>query len=178
VICPKKRRKQKMKYFIGFLVGVFFVISCTQYPISAVAQDKISEVDFKDMECMAKAIYFESKDEPLVGQLAVGLVVKNRSTSDMFPKDICSVVYQGKHDSKGKPLTNQCQFSWYCDGKPEKILDTAKWERALFLAKVILMDRIFDFTDGALFFHNASVTPKWGMKRIGSIGNHIFYKKT
>jgi spore germination cell wall hydrolase CwlJ-like protein len=96
----------------------------------------------------------------------------------MFPKDICSVVYQGKHDSKGKPLTNQCQFSWYCDGRPEKILDTAKWERALFLAKVILMDRIFDFTDGALFFHNASVTPKWGMKRIGSIGNHIFYKKT
>ena len=167
-----------MKYFIGFLVGVFFVISCTKSPVSVKAEENIVEINIKHMECMAKAIYFESRNEPLVGQLAVGLVVKNRAESNLFPKDICSVVYEGPHDSKGKPIHNRCQFSWYCDGRPEKILDIAKWNHSLFLAKAILMDRIFDFTDGALFFHNVSVAPNWKLKKIGSIGNHIFYKKT
>ena len=166
-----------MKYFIGFLVGVFFVISCTKSPVSVRAEENFVEVNTQHIECMAKAIYFESRNEPLVGQLAVGLVVKNRAESDIFPKDICSVVYEGPHDSKGKPIHNRCQFSWYCDGRPEKILDIAKWERALFLAKTILMGKIFDFTDGALFFHNVSVAPNWKLKKIGSIGNHIFYKK-
>ena len=166
-----------MKYFIGFLVGVFFVISCTKSPVSVRAEENFVEVKTQQMECIAKAIYFESRNEPLVGQLAVGLVVKNRAESDIFPKDICSVVYEGPHDSKGKPIHNRCQFSWYCDGRPEKILDIAKWERALFLAKTILMGKIFDFTDGALFFHNVSVAPNWKLKKIGSIGNHIFYKK-
>jgi len=167
-----------MKYFIGFIVGVLFIISCTKSPVSVRAEENFVEVNTQHMECMAKAIYFESRNEPLVGQLAVGLVVKNRAESDIFPKDICSVVYEGPHDSKGKPIQNRCQFSWYCDGRPEKILDIAKWERALFLAKTILMGKIFDFTDGALFFHNVSVAPNWKLKKIGSIGNHIFYKKT
>jgi len=165
-----------MKYFIGFLLGVFLVISCTQSPMSVSAQETL-KVNYKHMVCMAKAIYFESRNEPLVGQLAVGLVVKNRSTSNIFPKDICSVVYEGPQDNKGKPILNRCQFSWYCDGQPEKILDKTKWDRALFLAKIILSDKIFDFTDGALFFHSISVNPQWKLKRIGSIGNHIFYKK-
>ena len=166
-----------MKYFIGFLVGVFFVISYTESPVSVRAEENVVEINIKHTECMAKAIYFESRNEPLVGQLAVGLVVKNRAESNLFPKDICSVVYEGPHDSKGKPIKNRCQFSWYCDGQPEKIIDIAKWERALFLAKAILMDRIFDFTDGALFFHSVSVTPNWKFKKVASIGNHIFYKK-
>ena len=166
-----------MKYFIGFLVGVFFVISYTESPVSVRAEENVVEINIKHIECMATAIYFESRNEPLVGQLAVGLVVKNRAESNLFPKDICSVVYEGPHDSKGKPIKNRCQFSWYCDGQPEKNIDKVAWERASFLAKATLMGRIFDFTDGALFFHSVSVTPNWKLKKIGIIGNHIFYKK-
>lgn len=164
-----------MKYFIRFLVGVFLVMSCIQSPMLVSAQESF-KVNYKHMVCMAKAIYFESRNEPLVGQLAVGLVVRNRSTSNVFPKDICSVVYEGPQDNKGKPILNRCQFSWYCDGLPERILDTSKWESALSLAKEILIGRIFDFTDGALYFHSVSVNPRWRLKKIGLIGNHIFYK--
>jgi len=160
-----------MKYFIAFLVGVVFAVSAVS------AQETFTEINSKHIECMAKAIYFESRNESLAGQLAVGLVVKNRSMSDIFPKDICSVVYEGVHDARGIPIVNQCQFSWYCDGLQKKKLDMVHWERALSLAKVILMGKIFDFTEGALFFHSISINPRWNLKRIGSIGNHIFYKR-
>ena len=160
-----------MKYFIAFLVGVVFAVSAVS------AQETFTEINSKHIECMAKAIYFESRNESLAGQLAVGLVVKNRSMSDVFPKDICSVVYEGVHDARGVPIINQCQFSWYCDGSQKKKLDMVHWERALSLAKVILMGKIFDFTEGALFFHSISINPRWNLKRIGSIGNHIFYKR-
>ena len=160
-----------MKYFIAFLVGVVFAVSAVS------AQETFTEINSKHIECMAKAIYFESRNESLAGQLAVGLVVKNRSMSDIFPKDICSVVYEGVHDARGIPIVNQCQFSWYCDGLQKRKLDMVQWESALFLAKVILMGKIFDFTEGALFFHSISINPRWNLKRIGSIGNHIFYKR-
>jgi spore germination cell wall hydrolase CwlJ-like protein len=127
---------------------------------------------------MAKNIYFEAGNQSLAGMLAVGLVVKNRIIDGRYANSVKGVVTQGKRDDKGNIISKQCQFSWYCDGRPEKILDIAKWERALFLAKTILMGKIFDFTDGALFFHNVSVAPNWKLKKIGSIGNHIFYKKT
>ena len=162
-----------MKYFIAFLVGVVFAVSA----LIASAQETFTEINSKHIECMAKAIYFESRNEPLAGQLAVGLVVKNRSMSDIFPKDICLVVYEGRHDARGIPIINQCQFSWYCDGLQKRKLDMVQWERALYLAKSILMGSVLDFTDGALFFHSISINPRWNLKRIGSIGNHIFYKR-
>ena len=39
----------------------------------------------REMECLAGAIYFESRGEPLAGQLAVGQVIVNRSESGVFP---------------------------------------------------------------------------------------------
>ena len=174
-----------MKYSIGFLAGILFVISFTLAspsliePTSSSIKEEISfAVDQKQIDCMAQAIYFESRGEPLVGQLAVGLVVKNRSDSDLFPNDICDVVYQGPRDSRGNPLRNRCQFSWYCDGIPEKISDTSKWEQSIFVSKLIMYDKIFDFTDGSLYFHSTSVSPNWKLKKTGLIGNHIFYKKS
>lgn len=165
-----------MKYSIGFLAGILLVISFT---LASPIEESVSKVlDEKHVDCMAQAIYFESRNEPLVGQLAVGLVVKNRSDNNLFPNDICDVVHQGPRDSKGVPLKNRCQFSWYCDGIPEKVLDISKWEKSIYISKLIMSDKIFDFTDGSLYFHNTSVSPNWKLKRIGLIGNHIFYKKS
>jgi len=48
----------------------------------------------REMECLAGAIYFESKGEPLEGQLAVAEVVINRAGSGRYPADICSVITQ------------------------------------------------------------------------------------
>ena len=48
-----------------------------------------------DIHCMAEAIYFESRGEPLLGQIAVGNVILNRVSSNRFPNTICKVVHQG-----------------------------------------------------------------------------------
>ena len=47
-----------------------------------------------EMRCLAGAVYFESRGEPLDGQLAVAQVIVNRSESRQFPSSYCGVVYQ------------------------------------------------------------------------------------
>jgi len=49
----------------------------------------------KAEKCLAQAIYFEARNEPARGQQAVAQVVLNRVFSPYYPKDVCSVVYQG-----------------------------------------------------------------------------------
>jgi len=47
-----------------------------------------------ELNCLAGAIYFESRNEPLDGQLAVGRVIVARAKSGRFPDSYCGVVYQ------------------------------------------------------------------------------------
>jgi len=75
----------------------------------------------RELRCLAEGMYFEARSEPLRGQLAVGRVIMNRVASDAYPDTICDVVYQNDH------MRNRCQFSFACDGKPDKI---AEYERA------------------------------------------------
>ena len=56
-----------------------------------------SQAEFEERErrCLATAIYFEARGEPVEGQIAVGQVIMNRVRSPQFPETICGVVYQG-----------------------------------------------------------------------------------
>ena len=65
--------------------------------------------------CLSANIYFEARSEKVDGQIAVAEVTLNRVRSDDYPDDVCSVVLQ--ENSEG------CQFSWWCDGKPDVIND-------------------------------------------------------
>lgn len=160
------------------LLLCFSVYSIATENKNIVIQNVVNnQINSRHVICMATAIYFESRNEPIVGQIAVGLVVKNRSEHTQFPKDICDVVFEGPHDNQGKPKLNRCQFSWYCDGRKHvKMQDDEARNRAISLAKLILSNKMFDFTDGAIFFHSTSVSPQWRFRKIGAIGNHIFYK--
>ena len=55
----------------------------------------VQMVNPEELECMTKNIYFEAKNQPLMGQLAVALVVMNRVGDKRFPNTICEVVQQG-----------------------------------------------------------------------------------
>ena len=57
-----------------------------------------SQAEFEERErrCLATAIYFEARGEPIRGQIAVGQVILNRVRSPQFPQTICGVVYQGQ----------------------------------------------------------------------------------
>ncbi|WP_235512824.1 cell wall hydrolase [Sphingomonas sp. Leaf17] len=117
------------------------------------------------LRCLAGAIYFESKGEPLAGQLAVAEVIINRAKSGRFADNICGVVKQ------------RGQFSFVRGGQMPSIDATrAAYRTALAVAKVAIADAWDSPAPKALFFHAARVRPSWGLTKIAAIGNHIFYR--
>ena len=121
----------------------------------------------REMECLAGAIYFESRGEPLAGQLAVGQVIVNRSESRLFPGDYCGVVFQ------------KSQFSFVRGGKMPSInRNSAAWTRAKAVAR-IAHEGLWDSKAGdALFFHARYVKPSWSRTKVAraTIDSHIFYR--
>ena len=132
--------------------------------------------------CLATAIYHEARGEPDEGQWAVADVILNRVASPRYPSSICGVVYQNA--DKGK---YRCQFSFACDGKPDaggigNRIVRESWVRAYVIAEAALKQQQADMRAEivpatALFYHTVSVSPNWAdkLKRVASIGSHIFY---
>ena len=141
-----------------------------------------TEFDFEEIKCLALNVYFEAGIEGYAGKLAVSNVVLNRVKSPSFPNNICGVVQQGKYHASGMPKRNQCQFSWWCDGKSDTPYQGAVWENSKVIAIDIysqhLSKTVLDITDGSMYYHADYVTPYWasGMKRVVQIDTHIFYK--
>jgi spore germination cell wall hydrolase CwlJ-like protein len=129
-----------------------------------------------EIVCIAMAIYFEARSEPLEGQVAVANTIMNRVHSPYFPDTPCEVVKQGRY-WMGSPLRNQCHFSYWCDGKPETITDEDAYTQALSIA--IHAERLYDVTEGSTYYHRDDVNPYWvdGLQTRRQIGRHIFYKE-
>lgn len=125
-----------------------------------------------EWQCLAEAIYYESRGEPLTGQIAVAEVILNRVQSRQYPNTICGVTRQGAGSGRA------CQFSYACDGAPERMASSGPRERAEKLARAMLDGYPRKVTDGALHFHATYVSPRWArqMTRTASIGNHLFYR--
>ena len=129
----------------------------------------------KEVKCLATAIYFEARGEPERGQIAVAQVVLNRLKNPAYPNTICAVVYQNKN------RRNACQFSFACDGIPDRITDRTAWDDSKKLATKILDDSREMFlpdVGAATHYHASYVRPRWAraMKKVDKIGRHIFYK--
>lgn len=132
-----------------------------------------AEFEERERHCLATAIYFEARGEPLKGQIAVSQVILNRVRSPKFPQTICGVVYQGQH-RKG------CQFSFTCDGHSDNPRDKGQWAHSQKLAKSFMAGEHWLPEVGySTFYHADYVRPRWSyrMNRIDKIGRHIFYKK-
>jgi spore germination cell wall hydrolase CwlJ-like protein len=126
------------------------------------------------LTCMAQAVYFEGRGEPLEGQIAIAEVIMNRVDSNKFPDTVCGVVAEDRG-----PAAYDCQFSFMCDGKPEEMVNTSAAALAAHVAYVVLTgDRNDDITNGALFFHTKSVNPHWAdvFTKVAVVGEHIFYR--
>lgn len=117
--------------------------------------------------CLAQAIYFEARGEPLAGQLAVARVIINRSESPQFPSDYCAVV------------TQRGQFSFVRGGRiPSAPEGSAAWARAVSIARIAHQDLWPSDADDALFFHASYVRPAWAGRKTAraTIDRHIFYR--
>ncbi|WP_341850080.1 cell wall hydrolase [Sphingomonas immobilis] len=128
----------------------------------AAHQDRTGQSD--ELTCLAGAIYFEAKGEPLSGQLAVGEVILNRTKSGRFPRSVCSVV------------TQPGQFAFVRGGQVPAIAPNSQYRTALAVARVALADAWDSPAPDALYFHARRVAPKWGRATVAAIGNHVFYR--
>ena len=119
------------------------------------------------LRCLAGAVYFESRGEPLDGQLAVAQVVINRAQDRRFPASYCGVVYQ------------RAQFSFVKGGQMPRIRKASNaWQRAKAIAR-IAHDELWQSKAGdAIYFHAHYVAPKWSRtkQRLAQIDTHIFYR--
>ena len=119
----------------------------------------------EEFDCLASAVYYESRGEPLDGQLAVAEVILNRVRSGRFRSTVCDVVKQPS------------QFSFVRRGViPSAPRESSSWQRAAAIAHIAMNDLADATGDDSLFFHATYVNPRWGRPRIARIGNHIFYR--
>tara|TARA_Y100000401_G_scaffold116136_1_gene121230 strand:- start:191 stop:694 length:504 start_codon:yes stop_codon:yes gene_type:complete len=132
-------------------------------------------VSDKQVECLAKNIYFEARNQSEYGKFAVANVTMNRVKDPRFPNTICDVVFQGP---RVKKRVGGCQFSWYCDGKPDKIYNKRLWKECKRIAVLALLYPNKDITIGATHYHASYVNPWWAKKlqRLVTVGDHIFYR--
>jgi spore germination cell wall hydrolase CwlJ-like protein len=132
---------------------------------SMVEQLRATDPGSRELECLAVGIYFESKSEPLAGQLAVGDVIANRAKSGRFPSSYCGVLLQRGQFSFVRGHT------W-----PAVSRSSRQWQNAVAVAQIVDRDLKDSAAEGALFFHAKRVSPGWRLKRVASVGNHIFYR--
>ena len=121
-------------------------------------------------QCLALATYWESKGCSRADMAAVGSVVLNRLADEEFPDEVCAVVKEGGE-------TPPCQFSWWCDGKPDRPEEGADWRQARAVAEQLLSAPPPDPADGALYFHSKDIDPPWpDRQKTAETDCHILYK--
>jgi len=127
----------------------------------------------KAEKCLADAIYFEARGEPVRGQMAVAQVVMNRVFSGYYPRNVCETVYQNARRRFA------CQFTFACDGIPEVVTEPQAWVRATQIAKDMLDGNLWvPEVDRATHYHAYWVRPSWvgEMKKLYKFGVHTFYR--
>ena len=175
----------KILIVLLFLSIVFIIDQMTNVVETnlIIAETKIAKVvDPKQLNCLAKNIFYEAGNEPLNGQAAVARVVMNRIKHG-FGKNPCDVIYQSSYVDRliddEMQKVKLCQFSWVCEGKGEPNKNSPKYKQAERVAyQVLAYDEYKDVVPNTtLFFHNLHVDPLWPYKQVAKIGNHIFYSK-
>jgi len=149
----------------------------------------------KDVECLARNIFYESGGEPTEGKIAVGIVTINRAQDPRFGRSVCEVVkartvvvksrevkqtemvkigYFGPPEkiTTTKTVVEQvpvCQFSWTCGGyakKPKS--DDERWVESRTIAEGIARGDYAEYRlkyGGAMYFHATAVRPVWAKSK-------------
>lgn len=154
-------------------------------------------IDSAELDCLAKNIYHEARGESLQGKMAVANVTLNRVHSDKFPDTVCKVVHQAVYSTwwwethkKLVPVRNMCQFSWYCDGKSDRIQLTTSdgrvispnlnaWNESIEVATQALLGLLQDNTRGAIYYYNPTLAnPDWHSSMVHTVyvDSHRFMK--
>ncbi len=109
----------------------------------------------------------ESSRAARAAQAAIGTASRRRraNSGGRFPSSYCGVLFQRGQFSfvRGK--------SWPHIAKAGK-----QWKTAVAIAKIVHRDLKESSVGKALFFHAKRVNPRWRLRRVAAVGNHIFYR--
>lgn len=121
--------------------------------------------------CLARTIYWEARGRETSAMEVIANVVMNRVGHEGFPSTICGVVKQGHEHGA-------CQFSWWCDGRPDDAKEDESYAIAKEIARKALNRQLNDRTHGALYFHHQTVIPDWSKVylKTAEVDQFIFYK--
>jgi len=121
---------------------------------------------------LALNIYHEARGEGIEGQLAAGRVVMNRVKSPDYPNTVKGVVTDGTERGA------RCDFSWYCDGKPDTPTDRDAFAIASVVASAVLDGYETAIPACAHSYHAAQIPQNGYFLRLAPvirIGAHVFY---
>ena len=142
------------------------------------------KINYNELACLAKSIFYEASGESLNGKAAVARVVLNR-VNHGFAKSLCGVVYQTTIINKIDNETGEsipvkvCQFSWACTSTTEPHKNNPVYIQSKKIAYDVLAFNAYSdvVPKSTLFFHNTTVDPSWPYRKVAIIGNHVFYSK-
>lgn len=158
-----------MKFILFLMMTVFSQMSYSNTPYSE-----------EDIDWLVTNVYFEARNQGIAGQLAVAMVTINRVEDRRFPNTIREVVTQGHTYRNGFPIRNRCQFSWYCDGKSDRIRNKKAFNDIKRIVLIYIQNRdiMIDITEGATHYHADYVLPDWARtkRKTIEIEDHIFYR--
>lgn len=125
--------------------------------------------------CLAEAVYFEAKGEPLSGKIAVAQVVLNRVNSPQFPNTVCGVVYQPSNNPE-RPAA--CQFSFTCSGRELKVTEYIKWDESVMVASQLYYGILYSDIK-AKHYVRCGLRRSWmrEMYQSRKVHNHCFYRR-
>jgi hypothetical protein len=153
---------------VGAIVGIVPTAPVPAASLMQLVGDMPVESDMTpDMKCLAQAVYFESRGEPIEGQLAVAEVVINRAKSGLYPDNYCDVV------------TQPAQFSFVRHGRIPSVNEaSAAWQKAKAIAEIAQQNLWQTKAADALYFHATYVNPSWSRQKVqlAQIDTHIFYR--
>ena len=148
-----------------------------------------------ELFCLALNSYHEARGESFDDKMATAQVVINRVDSPKYPDDVCSVISQGPVTESWKtrkqkdlapedrvyyPVRNRCQFSWYCDGKPDNVSTISGWEDSILAAYLVFTGYGEDLVYGATHYYaHASVNPVWAKSMVVTrkLKGHTYLKE-
>lgn len=128
------------------------------------------ELPPQQFDCLARAVYWEARGEPIEGQLEVAHVVLNRVRDERFPNTPCAVV----HQRRGKV----CQFEWACtDRRHVRPVRGEVWQQVRRVARMAVRQNP-GIEPGTLYFRarGSRRTGWWrSLYEVAEIGGHTFY---
>jgi|GEM_PF-1365903 len=127
----------------------------------AAADPQLAAAEPAELDCLATAVWFESRGETLEGQLAVAQAVVNRARIGRWGKNICGVIKAPR------------QFSF---NAAQVKRSTTTFTTAMAVARIAVAGLWHDMAAGAHSFHAARLSPRWRLTRVAKIGNHVFYR--